>query len=356
MKATLAFVVGALALLFQLTSSMAQNEIRILVPTFDGPSNLAMNVSTILNLQLWTTLRRYPTPNPRKLDFGSGGIEWSTSSLGEPSHEFALAAARGTKTQMVLWGVVQQYGPGVIVQAFLTIHPNLPSRSSARWVVSSGDTRIELGLSSAEYEFSPLILSNDVVLKYSRPDHIRMCKTKESDCGGQTLSKTIFRGIRQEGEFAFVENEDKARGWVFLPNLSNAKGEMLDFVGGMIAYFRGDFDQAGRLFHRVANAGAGALMRFEALVLSGIAKARLNGSDFESLRRAVEVNPYSRYAAQALTMAYLSSVIRKSTAAEERSNLQSASSLVRSYRHLFQPDDSWLVGVDKLIHQLEQTK
>src|SRR5262249_36843936 len=89
--------------------------IKTLVPTFAGPNSLGANVSTILALRLWTTLRPRPDPpNPNNLYFGVGQIEWSRRVIGE-SPEAAIKAAIESSSHMALWGAVEEYGPGVVV-------------------------------------------------------------------------------------------------------------------------------------------------------------------------------------------------------------------------------------------------
>ena len=48
------------------------DEIRLYVPAFDGPGSLGKNVATILNLQIWRTLRKEPDKDPKGEDFGRG--------------------------------------------------------------------------------------------------------------------------------------------------------------------------------------------------------------------------------------------------------------------------------------------
>jgi hypothetical protein len=347
------FSLAGVLLVLMTSSAPAQRTTRILVPTFDGPSHLAANVSTVLALHLWITLRQHPTPNPYKLDFGNGEVAWSTSALAEPSTEFALAAARGTRSQMVLWGFVQEYGPGAIVQSFLTISED--AQSSLRWSIARGNVRVELGLPSGHYEFSPLILPEMTLQKYSRPNQMRICASKQITCNGPYLSKTAFRASRQEGEFAFVHQDKKVEGWVFLPDLSSARGEVQDFTGGMIAFFRNDFEQARRLFERVANSKVGGSMRFNALLLGGIAEVR-GGGDVAMLQRALAANPYSRHAAQALAMAHLLLVPKTSENALKRLHVQSAARLTESYQDLFHPDDTWFKGMQEILAQYKDLR
>lgn len=330
-------------------------EVRTLVPTFAGPASLAENVSTILALRLWTTLRKAPTPNPRKLDFGSGNVLWSVSQIDEPSNDFVEAAARGTRAQLVLWGFVEDYGPGVIAQPVLSLSDETMSTGEkgdlAQWEIVQDGARVRLGLPSRVFEFSPLILERDFVQKYSRPDQLHICRTKVKVCTGPAISKILFRATRQEGDFAFVQQAKDVEGWVYLPDISSARGEVIDFTGGMIAYLRKDFEQASTMFTRVAESAAGAPLKFEASVMAGIADIRYGKSSIQRLTRAVERNPYSRYAVQALVMGHIVLSTGRVDPKVEQAHREAARSLVGKYIDLFEPNDPWLVGMQRLLRQ-----
>jgi hypothetical protein len=51
-----------------------------------------------------------------------------------------------------------------------------------------------------------------------------------------------FRVIRLEGDFVLVRQPDRSIGWVALPDLSEAQGEVVDFTAALISYLRGDFE------------------------------------------------------------------------------------------------------------------
>ena len=155
-----------------------QLTVRALVPTFTGPAGLSANVSAILALRLWTTLRPRANPNPEGLYFGFGQIEWSRR-VTEDSPEAATLAARETKSDVALWGAVEEYGSHVIVTVKLVIPPKPTINAERRkWTVVEGNLKLELDLPSISYQFSPLIISNDVVAKYSAPDQFVSARKK----------------------------------------------------------------------------------------------------------------------------------------------------------------------------------
>jgi hypothetical protein len=334
--------------------------VKTFVPTFNGPDSLGANVSTILALRLWATLRPRPRPNPDNLYFGVGQIEWSRRTIEEP--QAALQAGTDTGSQLVLWGDAREYGPGVIVASNLVVPPSEGSaRARQTWTVAVKDASMELGLPGARYQFSPLIISNDVVAKYSRPNQVRVCETKLADCAGALLGNP-FRADRIEGNFAFVRQPGGATGWVSLPNLSASQSEVIGFTAALISYFRGDFEQAESFFSNVRDGKPApgqdtreyrseSLVRNDASLLAGVSKFR-RGQDIEALRSAHAQNRYSRYAVQALVMANIALAASPRVGNAKASHVKEASDLVESYRDLFPPDDPWLGSADRSLRNL----
>ncbi len=95
--------------------------VALYIPAFEGEDALGRNVATVLNLQIWQTLRKAPFPNPQRISFGEGMVIWDDVPLSSQTHEGAVEAAREFGTDMVLWGKAWRYGDGVAVQAYLTI-------------------------------------------------------------------------------------------------------------------------------------------------------------------------------------------------------------------------------------------
>jgi hypothetical protein len=341
----------AICLLFAVERAHAAENfaIRTLVPTFGGSTSLGANVSTILALRLWTTLRPRPNPNPDNLYFGVGQIEWSRRVVDE-SPEAAIQAAIESRSQMALWGAAEDYGPGVVVTSNLVIRASEPAAGQRQtWTVTVRNVRLELGLPSSSYQFSPLIISNEVIAKYSRPNQIRVCPRKRVDCDGPVLGNP-FRAIRLDGDFVQVRQPSGTIGWVALPNLSAAQGEVVDFTAALISYHRGDFEQAEKYFAMVWESKAESLVRNDAALLAGISGFR-RGRGTEALQAAQKQNPYSRFAVQALAMATIAVAALQSGEARD-SHLNKAKELVESYRHLFEPNHPWLLSVEQSLRVL----
>jgi hypothetical protein len=323
--------------------------IKTLVPTFGGPTNLGANVSTILALRLWTTLRPRPNPNPDRLYFGVGHIEWSRRVIDE-SPDAAVKAAVENRSHLALWGAAEEYGPGVVVTSNLVIPASQAVAGQRQtWTVTVRNVRLELGLPGSSYQFSPLVISNDVVSKYSRPNQIRVCPQKRLDCDGPLLGNP-FRAIRLDGDFVQVRQPSGTVGWVALPNLSEAQGEVVDFTAALISYHRGDFEQAERYFTAVRDSKSESLVRNDAALLAGISIFR-RGLGIEALDAAQRQNPYSRFAVQALVMATLSVAAGRSGEARQ-SHLTKAKDLIAAYRHLFEPNHPWLLSVEQSLRVL----
>lgn len=330
----------------------AEKEAAILVPAFDGPKELSESVSTILAMQIWTKLRRHPVPNPRELDFGSGTVRWSSGALFEPSAEFALEAAKGTKSQLVLWGFVRPYGEGVVAQPFLSYRDQTNEVTKrSLWALGNDELKLELGLPDTLFELPPLLLDSEVVEKYSTPNQIQICSDKRVYCTGIGLGSK-FRAIRQEGDFAYVES-DGHEGWVFLPDLSGSRNDVTNFSSAMLAYVRGDFEQSRDLFDSVSENVPRGPLSFDARILGAISRIRLDGSGLSLLLDAMERNPFSLYAAQAVIMANLYWQINYGQT-NDISHINMAKIILDKYRHRFREDDRWPLVADEIIYRIEK--
>jgi hypothetical protein len=325
--------------------------VKTLVPTFGGSTSLGANVSTILALRLWTTLRPRPNPNPNNLYFGVGQIEWSTRVIAGP-RQAALQAAIETRSQLALWGAVADYGPGVIVTSNLIAPTGRAARGGRQiWAVVVRNVRVELGLPNAGYQFSPLVLSSNVVAKYSRPNQIRVCTDKRADCSDGARLGNPFRAVVLEGDFVLVRQPGGVTGWVALPDLSEAQGEVVDFTAALISYLRGDFEQAEAYFAKVADSKAESLVRHDAALLAAISKFR-RGNGIEALRAAQLRNPYSLFAAQALVTANIAAALAFPPGGIRAAHLAEARRLTASYRDLFPPGNPWLTSVERSFELL----
>jgi hypothetical protein len=325
--------------------------VKAFVPTFGGSTSLGANVSTILYLRLLTTLRPWPKPNPDNLYFGVGQVEWSRRSINE-TPEAAMEAAVATGSHMALWGAVEEYGPGVVVTSNLVVPASQPTvNARVRWSVGARNAQLEIGLPNISYQFSPLVIDKEVVAQYSRPNQLRVCGTKALACNGPSLGDP-FRAIRIEGDYALVRQPNATVGWVALPNLSEAQGEVVDFTAALISYLRGDFEQAETYFGKVRDSKAESLVRNDAALLAGISTFR-RGRGIEALRMVHAQKPYSRFAVQALVMADIAVAAKLPAGDLKASHAREAGQLIESYRHLFAPGDPWLRSADRSLRGLD---
>jgi len=342
-----------LSLMFDVRTSFAieRGIVRTYVPQFAN-SNLGANVATILTLRLWTTLRPRPIPNPTNLFFGRGEIKWSPRVLDEQSADAAAIAAKNADSHMALWGGVQEYGSGVVVDANLTIPVITAVAGGAQtWTVRVRGVQLELGLPSPTYQFSPLVISREVVDKYSRPNQVRLCETKEVDCRGTALGNS-FIAQRIDGDFALATASNKFTGWAYLPDLSEAQNEVVDFTAALISYLRTDFEQSERLFDRIKGHKVESLVLNDSAILAGISQYRQRKA-LDGLQAIHAQNPYSRYAVQALVMAGIELIGASSAGESRNSQLKAITELVESYRHLFAPRDRWLANADRCLRLLK---
>ena len=131
-----------------------------------------------------------------------------------------------------------------------------------------------------------------------------------------------------DGEFVLVRHRGGTTGWVALPQLSEAQGEVVNFTAAMISYLRGDFEQAETFFASVRDSKAESLVRHDAALLAGISRFR-RGQGIETLRAAQASNPYSRYAVQATVTADIMAALALRPGETRQSHLAEARPLDR---------------------------
>ncbi len=341
---TLAIV--AMPLLF----AAQQRPVTLFVPAFDGPESLGRNVATILNLQVWETLRKAPYPNPSGVTFGDGLVLWDDKPLSSQTPDDAVRAARDNEADLVLWGKAWRYGDGVVVQAYLTI-PAADRRPI--WEVTvpgpDGASRIGVELPRLQYEFRPIVLTPAIVDSYSSPSALKLYASPASRVVIGRVGNA-FTALEQDRSFARVES-DGTRGWIHLPSLSANRSEVVDFVGGIIRVFRADWDGAARLFQKViTNPQTPTTVRLDAHLYRGVALERAGLNVTADFERAYKLNPYDRAAVTYLLMDRVAKLSRMVESDPARSQLLSdARQLVTSNRYLFPAGDPWLKRVTTIL-------
>jgi len=342
----------------------AEVDIRVFVPAFAGPGSLGLNVATILNLQVWQTLRRAPTPNPTKLDFGSGQVIWDQEPLDEPSHARAEAMGRlpSIAAQFVLWGKAYEYGHGVVVQSYLTI----PAESdpggihNEMWTVyvptRSGKVRISRDIPARRYAFEPIVLDTALVNSFSSPSALKISRDPQ---GSQQIGSVgpEFRALEQQADRVRITSRGLV-GWLQLPHLSANRSEVVDFVGALVRIFRGDWAGAEALLVQVdKNLHTPASIRTDTRLYLGLAAEQQGRSGRTTIQSAVKDNRLSQAAAAYLVMACFSEYARThrpGAEAKDQPILQLAGDTLSESRFLFAEDDPWFQQATRLYRSVSQ--
>lgn len=352
----------------------AADEIRLYIPAFEGPDNLGKNVATILNLQIWRTLRREPDKDPRGEDFGRGMIVWGDTPLKAASHVNAEQAATedNIAAQFVLWGETFAYGNGIIGQAHLSI-PIFGNYQREGMVlddyrenyyevwklpvkVQQQSVTLAVDIPNRRYEFSPIVLSKSIVEKYSLPSRLKMHRkaTVTSEVIGEVGDHYV--GIEPRGHYQLVYSNGK-RGWVYLPDLAKERNEVVDFIGGVIRAYRADWRGAIELMNRVIdNHQTPNALKVDALLYKGRSLVEIGENSEDIFSQAYQLNPYSQRTVQYWVMSRISKLshYKKSGIQNQgyRNELNQTYSLIRENQYLFPKNDSWINSVKLVLDYL----
>lgn len=317
-------------------------EVGVVIPAFDGEQPLGQQVATVLNLQIWQTLRRADGVGWQ--DRGSGVVVWESEPLAEPRFAAAEKKTAERGCQLVFWGRTWKYGKDVVAQTYLSILDR-----SVLWrtefELEDGPRTLELGLPRRRYEFAPIVLASDVVERYSRPEALEL---KSEPGGGHPLGPlgVEFAALEHRPGAARVVSEDDRVGWVQLPRLSRNRSEVVDFTGGVVRMLRGDWRGARDLLQRVVDhPAAPASLVIDSLILQGVATENLGQNGWPMIKRAYERNPHSRITARyglQLRLARLAD--KRSRGQTADGELQALEQAVADTRHLFADDDPWIAG------------
>jgi hypothetical protein len=319
-------------------------KIGVLVPAFEGKKPIGENISTLLSLHLWRTLRRAESEASVDYKLDSAKINLGKRSLAGLSDEFARQEARVTNSQLALWGTVEQYGSTAFVQTALSIENReelLEKNTAAIWSIDRRGVSLKLGLPTNVVLFSPLTLNEATAARYSQIDAVKICASKEAECEGTALNREQFVPLREEGEWVYGQQpsvDATIEGWVHLPELGGAQIEITRFTGGLVAYLRGDYKLANNL---LSVESGNALVRYYALLFQGLATARSGELDSKSLEAAHRVNPYSRFPIRASFMAYAMAASKSDDVEIRYSLAKQADGILSMHKGQFDLDDGW---------------
>jgi hypothetical protein len=291
---------SAFVLLLHCLSSAGQPNdlVRLLVPRFTGPAQLGQNVATVLNLQVWQTLRRAPTPNPNGLNFGNGEVTWDDEALSVSTYTAAEQRAAITASQLVLWGEAVPYGEGVIARTFLSIPPAAGGlrRYTDILTVDVGaigrHVTVSIDIPARRYEFAPVVLRREVVDTYTSPAALLLYSAPQ---GGSVVGQCgeYFTALRHDSGAVLVSAAGR-QGWVRLPELATQPSEVVDFVAGVLRVFRGDWGGAQPMFSAVIdNTHTPTSIKIDSYLYLAICRMATGLDPRGPLDKARELNPYS---------------------------------------------------------------
>lgn len=348
----------------------AEDLVTLYMPAFEGQEALGKNVATILNLEIWQTLRKAPTPNPKKLNFGRGLVVWDTQTLREQNFRTAEEFSReGVKIssgervypQLVLWGKARRFGDGVVIESFLTIPPSFAPSAVTRdqWVITTplrgSAMTVVADLPRRRYEFSPIGLDNNLVQRYTAPNALTIY---DLQTGGKPIGTVgvKFEAREHRGTSVVVESKGIV-GLVHLPGLS--RNEVVDFVGGIIRIFRGDWHGANGLFQRVLrNPSTPSSLKVDALLYQVFAKSKAGLDSEDEIKQVQVLAPYSRSKVVYSVMARLERLSRvlqtRGFDHADRPLIDHIQDELAQNHALFSPDDPWLVTVTALLNDLSK--
>jgi hypothetical protein len=319
-----------------------QEQIRIVVPKFQGGS-LGDNVATVLNLKIWRTLRRQPI---------GGKVIWTANPLPNNSYEEAERCARNAGAQMILWGDVISFGEKVLVQSFFSIpeYDDLRKEYAEDWhvIVSASDGPIDLGVSlpRRRYEFSSIILDRDLVNRYTLPSALKLYSTKGGNIQTGEVGNSFTAG-QHEGDYTYVVPDVGAPGWIYLPKLSS-EVEIVNFAGGLMRLFRGDYPGAIELLQKTSDTTAATSLKIDALLIQAIAKAKQNQDPIPTIDAAAELNPHLQVSVKFKVAAL---VWKWSTQAaspqRKREVAETLEQVISDKEYLFSPTDKWLTAAHR---------
>lgn len=327
-------------------------EVATLVAPLEGENRLSQSVSTIFDFQIWQTLDPSVADNRAAL---GGLIGWNDRWRTPVDTSSAIALARERSGQLIVWGRVQRYGDEVLALPRLSL---TPAQSDIRpikpeiWTITEGKASVSLDVPRTTYDLGVVRLAREFVAGFGAPSALRLCRQKGGVCDGPPVGRQ-FVALRQEGEWSRVILPHEGEGWVRIPRITEAPNIVGSFVGGMIAYFRGDFEHAADQFDAALQSGSVPPQEeVYATALGLSARCRAGGDLRGPSARMLEMDPYSPYAAKVAVMERLQSAVRAHTQDARHAAAREAARLIAARSDLFAADDPWLAEAEAVVKAL----
>ena len=350
------FLAAGLLVLSLVRANAVTNPDQVVVyfPVFESIGNLGENVATVLALQLAQTMRSRPWPeNPNNENFGEGMVRYTGEKLDALTHDAAASAAQriDLRAQIVVWGWTARYGADVVVDVNVTLprYRAAPSigcsrrevlkcdfrvKNFERWTVVKEGNEFIVDVPARRFSLSPIVLKSSIVERFSEATGLKIMSRPN---GGQVLGTTgenwQFREFIGEvgGGLALVRSGGTL-GYVTLPELSREATSFSSTVGGILQFYRGDWERAVESFSDVlANPATQVPNRVDALLFRGAAKFRMGRDGRSDFDAAAKLAPYDRTVVRYQLMGAIST--GDATLAEQ---------LISGNSFLFVSHDEWL--------------
>jgi hypothetical protein len=241
----------------------------VLVPVFlvrstdrtpSQAERLGNKVATVINLQLWLTLRR-PPENELRDRPGEGEVTWDSDSLPPRTANQAddLARAYTPEAFMTVWGNVDAVGDDVYINPRLSIRNDGAGEDlwDNFWVVKSPkDQSVLLRATppNARYEFLPIPVRRSVIGDLITPGGLPLYDPATSEqlgtAGDYFRREYSFKGQGYEAAIVKIPGRSK-EAMVKVPTFTNEPTELVSFTSGVLRLFRHDWKYACENFLEV---------------------------------------------------------------------------------------------------------
>lgn len=330
----------------------------LVVTSFTGDDQAGGKAMSVLQLQVWQTLRRPPSGGPIRT------VYWDQSAV-PTSHEQAADVARADQSPMTLWGRAWDYKPGLAIQAYLTLRSDADASNANEpvWTIEvpTGPGKVTRNVAvkvpARRYEFTPIVVKSAVAATVGELTRIPIYEARGATTPVGQLGDS-FKAIEQSGDWAKIETGGKVR-WVHLRGLAGESVEITRFVGGLIRVLRHDWQGARALLEPLVNdPNTRAGLRADAYLLLAAATAQQAEPNAEKAvaltKQALSAAPFSVIAVKYACMAHLAMLASANEDAQRRgAQVKAIRDLLASGGDLFRPADPWVANLNSVLSALD---
>lgn len=327
-------------------------QLRLLVPSFLGPKPLSQHVRTTIYFEL---VKAFQHSDPT--DKGAW-ILYGIDELSAPSHDAVIDACNwpSVHADLAVWGQVYRYDDGVAVQLYLTVSPIIDTRliRPELWIINveknntNQPNKIEIGIPGRFYEFEPMVLSNDIIMNFDKPEGMPLYEKRKGGKQKGFVGKVIlFKEIYDD---AIHITTDALDGWVRTESFPKGKSEALSFAKGLVRLLRGDFQGAQVSFSNVLkNENIPQNIRIHSLIYPGLIKEKTGYSGRLEFEEAYQMNKLDKSAASYLLMSEIAQIERTKKNAEKAELKANLKRDLKEVKNLFDKGDQWLQHVEQYL-------